>query len=127
MVRQRQLQRQQGFTLIEVMAVIVIMGILASVAIHRFDSLTSGAEHTALRTAIRELNVRETLVWTNIKLGSDVWVGDPVVWAQLDPNIDGGYEWSPGPSISGGTLHFRSQFVQLTRTQSTRSAAARWF
>lgn len=124
---QRKLREQRGFTLIEVIAVLVIMGVLASVTIQRIGNFTFQAEKTALQTAIRELNVRESLVWSNYKLISNVWNGDPTIWAQLDTDLGGGYHWNPGPSDSGGTLHFRSQSINLTRTGSTRSGAGRWY
>lgn len=127
MIRKRQIHQQQGFTLIEVLAVIVIMGVLASVTLHRIGNVSSSAENTTLTSAIRELNVRESLTWTNLKLFSDTWSGDPMTWSQLDPNLGRGYHWSPGPSARGGTLHFKSQSVQLTRTQSTSSGAAKWY
>ena len=113
--------------MIELIAVIVIMGILASVVLHRMGNMSSKAEFTALKSAIRELNVRESLTWTNLKLISDAWNGDPLTWSQLDTDLGGGYHWDPGPSVSGGTLHFRSQSVHLSRAQSTSNGAAKWY
>jgi len=54
---------RKGFTLIELMAVLVIMSVMASVAIKKFDLLSDSASITALKTGVRELNTRETLVW----------------------------------------------------------------
>jgi prepilin-type N-terminal cleavage/methylation domain-containing protein len=125
-MRQRQLKEETGFTLIEVIAVLVIMGVMASVTVHRLGNFAFQAEQTALQTAIRELNVRESMVWSNFKLISNVWNGDPTIWAQLDTDLGGGYHWNPGPSDTGGTLHFRSQSIHLTRIGATRSGAGRW-
>ena len=112
--------------MIEVTAVLVIMGVMASVTAHRLGNFTFQADQIALQSAVRELNVRESLVWSNYKLISNAWQGDPTIWAQLDTDLGGSYHWSPGPSTSGGTLHFRSQSINLTRTGSTISGAGRW-
>ena len=53
------LQNQKGFTLLEVLAVVVILGVLVSTATHRYQRLSDAAEKQSLAVGIRELNVRE--------------------------------------------------------------------
>lgn len=112
--------------MVEVIAVLVIMGVMASVAVHRVGAFNFNAEQTALQGAIHELNVRESLVWVNSKLVSYEWDGDPAIWALMDTDLGGGYRWNPAPTSGGGTLYFGSQSVHLTRTGATISDAAKW-
>ncbi len=50
----RQRQGQQGFTLIEIIAVIVLLGVLAAVLVPKFTNLTTDAKVAALQQAIAE-------------------------------------------------------------------------
>ena len=117
---------RKGFTLIELMAVLVIMGIMVSVAIKKFDTLSGTASLTAIKAGVRELNIRETLVWTQIKLSDTVWTSDADVYNAVDKNLGQGYRWNPGPTIGGGTLHYRSQSTVLVRNESKRNSAGSW-
>jgi MSHA pilin protein MshA len=60
--------REKGFTLVEIIAVMVILSVLAAVAIPRYMSLDESARQRAIDAAISELNGRETLTWSNIKI-----------------------------------------------------------
>ena len=52
------IKQEDGFTLIEIVAVMVIMGILASVAVSRFFDLQGRAREKAIYTAMAELKSR---------------------------------------------------------------------
>lgn len=55
---ERRRQRQQGFTLIEIIAVIVLLGVLAAVLVPKYSDLTSEARGKAAMQAIAEGQAR---------------------------------------------------------------------
>jgi prepilin-type N-terminal cleavage/methylation domain-containing protein len=118
---------QKGFTLIELMSVLVIMGVMVSVSMKKFDLLSDTASLSAIKAGIRELNTRETLVWTQMKLSETDWAGDDVVYNAVDKNLGTAYWWKPpGPTISAGILHYKSKSVNLDRIGSTRNSVGSW-
>lgn len=58
MKRTKMLRNQKGFTLIEIIAVIIIMGILAAVAVPKFFSMQEDAKIAALNGALSEAAAR---------------------------------------------------------------------
>ena len=117
---------QKGFTLIELVSVMVIMGVMASVTIQKFDLVTGNAEIRAMEAAIAELNARESLTWTNKKLSPDGWIDDGDLFPAVETDLGKGFEWDPLPTDAGGTLHFGGQSIALNRVKSTYTAAGRW-
>jgi prepilin-type N-terminal cleavage/methylation domain-containing protein len=120
---------QKGFTLIELISVMIIMGVIASVSIQKFDIVSDTAVERALHLGIRELNIRESLTWSNIKISLDGYTNDTHLWSLVVTDLDlgGKYFWGPGPHITdGGTLHFKSHTIALNRQPSTTSAAGKW-
>lgn len=102
------------------------MGVLVSVGIKKFDLISDTANITALKVGIRELKTRETVAWTKIKLSDTGYTYDAEVYGEVDKNIGQGYGWNPGPEISGGSLHFKSQSIDLHRIASTRNSPGSW-
>ena len=124
------LKNKKGFTLIEIMAVLVIMGVMGSIAVHKINVISGTAEDRALETGIAELNVRETMIWTNAKFATGGWIsgGDAAVWAVMFTNrhLGSEYSWTADPSATDGTLSFKSRSFDLTRTVSTNTMSGRW-
>jgi len=127
MFRPKLLQNNMGFTLIEILSVMVIMGVIASVGVKKFDILSDTAAINALHSGIRELRTRETVAWTKIKLSTTGYTNDAEVNDAVDKNIGQGYSWNPpGPDISGGRLHFHSLSIDLDRVASTINSPGTW-
>ncbi len=117
---------QKGFTLIELISVMIIMGVVASVSIQKFDIVSDTANERALYTGIKELNIRESLVWSNIKISSEGYSTDEELYGPVITNLGSTYKWGPGPDQFGGTLSFRSASKTLNRQESTQSSAGKW-
>jgi prepilin-type N-terminal cleavage/methylation domain-containing protein len=120
------LSKCDGFTLIEIMASMVIIGVLASVGVQKHDQISASASHQALEYSIQEINSRELLTWALVKLSDEGWQSDEALFSKLDTKLGEGCGWSSGPGLTGGTIRMQTSCISLTRTPSTNSTSGKW-
>jgi prepilin-type N-terminal cleavage/methylation domain-containing protein len=78
-----------GFTLIEIMASLVIIGVLASVGVQKHDQISDSASQRVLEYAHREINSRELLTWALVKFSDEGWQSDEIPFYQnWIPNLE---------------------------------------
>lgn len=119
------MRNNSGFTIIELVAVLVILGTLGSVGVKKLVIAADTAEYRAIQQGVVALNADEKFMWVQaiFQTGYD---GDLAVFDSVNKDLGGEYTWNAGPNQDGGTLAFRQTSAALTRTRSTITEWARW-
>jgi prepilin-type N-terminal cleavage/methylation domain-containing protein len=114
-----------GFTLIEIIVVLVIMSVLASVVAQRLIALDASAINKTFACAVSELNGRECLTWARVKTSPSNWISDVQVFGGYDPNLGPDFQWS-SKAPDGGVISFKGHEFKLERSPSTSSTPGSW-
>jgi prepilin-type N-terminal cleavage/methylation domain-containing protein len=116
-----QTKKRNGFTLIEVIAVLVLLGILAAIAVPKYIDMADNAKDRALDAGIAELNGREALAWGQQMLAAAGYTASSDALIQTAVGTD---------LTTAGNMKFQSYpdptALSLTRTVSTATAPATW-
>ena len=127
----KHIRNQKGFTLIEIIAVLVILGILAAIAIPKYLDMRKEAVVKAAAAAKMELNARERLVLAQWKLkdgsgaypdiNSSAIAGDGS--AVSGPSTSIGPDWNNNsPILSATAFTFSGKQVTFTRNTPADTA-----
>jgi MSHA pilin protein MshA len=121
------LKNEKGFTLIEIIAVLVILGILAAVAVPRYFSLMDQSRISAAQGAIGELKSRASGAYAKLLLsgnGSDP--GVTLVSGSISSDVGSDFtSVSITPSAGSGTIIFSVALVKGNTMSTTPSGT--WY
>jgi len=113
--------------MLEIIAVLIILSVLAAIAVPKYINLEANARQRILDAGMQELNAREHLAWSDQKISTSGYVSDAKVFSVVSYEIGIDYTWNSGdPTPSGGTLIFSDESVTLSRSPSTAGQPAQW-
>lgn len=116
---------QRGFTLVEIIAVLIILSILAVVAVPRFINMSTGDK--MITQVVSELTVREKLTWMNIRLGASLTEDiDSAVFSAMSFDVGVGAVWTTSPTKNGGTISVDGTTSGIKRTPANLTNPAVW-
>lgn len=115
------MRNQKGFTLVEIIAVLVVLAVVVSIGTYKFMGTSLRAEASVLESVIVSLNEKELEAWTNLKLSTG-WTSDEDVYNNLKI-LD--YAWQ-SKDQDGGIIMIRDKGFSLKRIRSAANAYGKW-
>ncbi|MGA2553881.1 MAG: prepilin-type N-terminal cleavage/methylation domain-containing protein [Smithella sp.] len=119
------LKNEKGFTLIEIITVLVILGILAAVAISRYVDMMDQSRISAAQVAIGELKSRASGIYAKLYLSGDgADPGEAAVQASISSDV--GSDFSDiTVTASGSNMIFSIGTVKGSTMSTTPSGT--WY
>jgi len=119
------LRNEKGFTLIEIIAVLVILGILAAIAIPRYISMMDQSRISAAQAAIAELKARSSNYYASQMLSGAGATTPGAVLASIQANSNVGSDFVLTVRVAGTSDI--SITVTTVKNNSIPSTSGTWY
>ncbi|MHB8296444.1 MAG: type II secretion system protein [Acidimicrobiales bacterium] len=121
---QRERERESGFTLIELMVVILIIAILMAIAIPTYLGARNRAENRAARANLRTALSAVTVAYST--QGSFTLPSGYTSWQSYFQSIEPSLIWTPNASPSVGTIEFGFENNQSIYLSNLSASGTCW-